>query len=62
MGKTELETLNDQVIFQARQGNYDQALVAAQKALQITEQTFGPNHPDTVTNLSNLAELYYAQK
>jgi len=57
----EWSTLNDEVMSLYRQGRYDRAVVVAKKALQIAEQTVGPNHPSMATSLNNLATLYYSQ-
>ena len=40
---------------------YEQAAPLLQRALVICEQQVGPDHPDTVTSLNNLASLYQAQ-
>jgi tetratricopeptide (TPR) repeat protein len=42
-------------------GDYAGAQPAYQRALTITEQVLGPDHPDTATSLNNLALLYEAQ-
>ena len=42
----EWETLNDEVMSLYRQGRYDQAVVVAEKALQVAEETVGAYHPD----------------
>ncbi len=39
------------------QGHYQQAFPFAEKALKLSEQEFGPDHPTTATALNNLAEL-----
>jgi len=59
--ETEWKTLNEEVLSLIRQGNSDRAVMAAKKALQIAEQTEGPDHPDVATSLNNLALLYKAQ-
>ncbi len=43
------------------QGRYAEAEPFAQKALELGEKKFGPDHPTTGTFLNNLAELYKAQ-
>lgn len=55
---TEWEALNDEVISLYRQGNYDQAVVVAKKALQVAEQALGPDHPSVAQSLENMAVLY----
>jgi tetratricopeptide (TPR) repeat protein len=57
----EWETLTREVMDLYLAGNYVRALVIAQKALQVAEQNFGPDHPDVATSLNNLAELYRTQ-
>ena len=57
---TELERLNDEVNTLYKQGQYDRALVAARRALQVTEQAVGSNHPQVVLSLDNLAMVYEA--
>ena len=57
----EWETLNAEVMSLYRQGRYDRAVVVAKKALQVAEQSMGPNHPDVATSLNNLAALYKTQ-
>ena len=42
-------------------GNYTEAEPHLNRALAIPEKALGPDHPDTATNLNNLAELYRAQ-
>jgi tetratricopeptide (TPR) repeat protein len=39
-------------------GHFDQAEGVLQKARATREQTLGADHPDTLTSLNNLAELY----
>ncbi|MBI2354999.1 MAG: tetratricopeptide repeat protein [Deltaproteobacteria bacterium] len=58
---SELQTLNKEVISLYRQGRYDDAAVVAQKALQVAEQSLGPNHPDVAECLNNLAGMYKTQ-
>ena len=57
----EIGTLNGQVgrLYQA--GKYAEAVVVARKALELSEQKFGPDHPNVGTTLNNLAALYGAQ-
>ena len=40
-------------------GRYTEAEPLFQRALAITEQQLGPDHPDTGTSLNNLAALYF---
>jgi tetratricopeptide (TPR) repeat protein len=57
----EWKTLNDEALSLYRRGRYDQATVVAKKALEVAEETKGPNHPDVAASLNNLAGLYQAQ-
>ena len=50
--------LNQQVIDLEEAGRYADAIPLAEQALAIREQRLGPDHPDTVTSLTNLARLY----
>ena len=58
---TDWQSLNGQVVSLYRQGHYDRAVVLARQALQLAEQTFGPDHPNVATSLNNLAELNRVQ-
>ena len=40
------------------QGQYPKAEPLCKRALAIGEKALGPNHPDLVTSLENLAKLY----
>ena len=55
------DMLNQAVIKLHRAGEYDRAVVVAKKALEVAEKDFGPNHPNVVQSLTNLAGLYSAQ-
>ena len=44
-----------------RQGQYDQAVVVAKKALRVTEKALGPDHACAAVSLNTLAELYRDQ-
>ena len=54
----EWEILYQEAMELYRTGNYDRAVIVAQKALQVAEQNVGPNHPHVATSLNNLALLY----
>ena len=47
--------------FYQAQGLYQQAVPYFERCLTLSEQRFGPNHPDVATSLNNLAGLYRAQ-
>jgi len=57
----ELANLTQQVVSLYQAGKYAEAILIAQKALELEEQKFGPNHPHVSTALSNLADLYFYQ-
>jgi tetratricopeptide (TPR) repeat protein len=61
MEDTRLAILNQEVVELYQAVNYDRAALVAQKVFQITEQYFGPDHPDVATSLNNLAYLYDTQ-
>ncbi|NCO57361.1 MAG: tetratricopeptide repeat protein [Deltaproteobacteria bacterium] len=54
-------TLNQEATDLYRAGQYDRGVVVAKKALEVAEKNVGPNHPDVVQSLNNLAALYRAQ-
>ena len=47
--------------FYEAQGLYQQAVPYCERCLTLSEERFGPNHPDVATSLNNLAELYKSQ-
>jgi tetratricopeptide (TPR) repeat protein len=53
--------LNQVAYYLDVRAQYEQAEPLYQRALQISEQVLGPQHPDTATSLNNLAELYRSQ-
>ena len=44
-----------------QKGQYDQAVVVAQKAIEAAKKTVGPDHPAVATGQNNLARLYVTQ-
>jgi tetratricopeptide (TPR) repeat protein len=56
----EWDILNQEVMELHRAGKYDRAVVVAQKALEVAENSVGADHPDVATSLNNLAGLYRA--
>lgn len=54
----EASDLNKKVLKLFETKSYQEALPLAQRALQIREKYLGPEHPDTITSLNNLAGLY----
>jgi tetratricopeptide (TPR) repeat protein len=57
----EWEVLTEEVMSLYQKGQYDRAMVVAKKALEVAEQTVGPDHPSVATSLNNLAALYKTQ-
>ena len=54
----EWATLNREIQKLRSEGQYNQAVTTAEKALKAAEKTFGPDHPNMATSLNNLAEIY----
>ncbi|MDY7031146.1 MAG: tetratricopeptide repeat protein [Thermodesulfobacteriota bacterium] len=59
---TEWETLTSEVMKLYSSGDYIQGIKVAERALQVAQQNDGPDHPNVALSLSNLAELYEAQR
>ena len=57
----EWDILNQEVMELHRAGKYDRAVVVAQKALEVAENSVGADHPDVALSLNNLAVLYLHQ-
>ena len=57
----EWDVLNQEFMELYQTGQYDRAVVVAQKALEVAEQNTNPNHPAVATSLNKLAELYRTQ-
>ena len=56
----ENKEVENQVIQLYQAARYHEAIPLAKNALEITEKTFGPKHPNTAASLSNLAAGYQA--
>jgi hypothetical protein len=56
------ETLNRKVVELFHAGQYDRSVVVAKDALGLAERSFGPDHQNVATSLSNLATLYRETK
>jgi tetratricopeptide (TPR) repeat protein len=54
------KALYQQMVKLVEEGKYQEAIPLAEKAVKIARRLRGPEHPDTATNLNNLAELYLA--
>ena len=54
---SKIDTLNQQVTQLQGQGKYARAVPIAQRALALAEKAFGPEDPNTLTSLNNLAPL-----
>jgi CHAT domain-containing protein/Tfp pilus assembly protein PilF len=57
----EARALAREAVEHHRAGRYDDAILAAQRALAIFEKVRGPSHPDVAASLNNLAEMYEAK-
>ena len=57
----ELSEVSRRVVDLYSQGRYAEAAPLGEKAVRLSEQEFGPDHPSTAITLDNLAQLYYAQ-
>jgi tetratricopeptide (TPR) repeat protein len=53
----DVEKLAKKVEALYQQGRYAEAIPIATQLLHVTEKSLGPDHPDTATRLSDLAEL-----
>ena len=59
--KVELGALNEKVGLLVAQRKHEEALSPAQRALEIAERLYGPDHGLVVEPLDNLAEIYQAE-
>jgi tetratricopeptide (TPR) repeat protein len=59
---TEWEVLTSEVMKLYSSGDYTQGVKVAKRALQVAQQSDSPDHPNVALSLSNLAELYEAQR
>lgn len=57
-GDLEAGMVNQKVEELDQQGDFDRAVKAAQKAIEVAEANVGPNHPYIAISLNNLALLY----
>ena len=57
----ELSVLDAQVIKLYQAGKYSDASSVAERALALSEQLYGPSHPNVAVALNDLAELYRAE-
>ncbi|MFC1576625.1 tetratricopeptide repeat protein [Candidatus Omnitrophota bacterium] len=55
----EIEKLKEQFEELFSQGKYDEAEAAGKRMLEMAENAFGPNHPETIQSSEDLAVLYY---
>jgi tetratricopeptide (TPR) repeat protein len=54
-------SLNAAVIEAYRAGDFARSAAAAEQALALARQLFGPRHPDTLTSMNNLGAVYERQ-
>jgi tetratricopeptide (TPR) repeat protein len=59
---TEWEALTSEVMKLYGSGDYAQGVKVARRALEVAKKNDGPDHPNVVLSLGNLAELYEAQR
>ncbi|CAN5323192.1 hypothetical protein BH20ACI1_BH20ACI1_24330 [soil metagenome] len=57
-----LKQFNQQVIAKYKEGDFNDALKAAQQALDLTIKIFGAESSETATSYTNLGEIYLAKK
>ena len=57
----DLSSLRGQVRQLYEAGKYAEAVPLAQRAVELAEKQFGPEHPDVATSLNNIALIYQAQ-
>jgi tetratricopeptide (TPR) repeat protein len=61
-GKEDLRTVKTYILFgqiYRWEKNYTDAEKSFKQAIEVCEKTVGPNHPDMITPLESLANLYY---
>jgi tetratricopeptide (TPR) repeat protein len=58
----EWNELNQQAEKLRQDEKYAEAIPIGQRALELAEKTFGPNHANVAESLDNLARLYWAQR
>ena len=58
----EWNELNQQAVKLYRQGKSAEAIPIGQRALELAEKTFGPNHPNVAKSLDTLAWVYEDQR
>jgi hypothetical protein len=56
-----LNKLNEEVVLLLRAGKCEEGTEIAKRLLTLTEQRFGPDHPNVGVVLNNLASLYKAR-
>ena len=59
--KTQLEALNAEVVQAVHRGAYAEGVLAAERALALARQIWGPDHPGTLAVMNNLTSLYMGQ-
>lgn len=56
--ETQWRELNVEIFTFYRQGKYQEAAEVAERALNVAQETFGPDHQKVAISLNNLATLY----
>ena len=59
--QTLLDELHAEILILYQQGRYAEAAKVAEEALKVAENTYGPDHPNVVTSVKNVADLYQVQ-
>ncbi|MGO9171966.1 MAG: tetratricopeptide repeat protein [Rhodomicrobium sp.] len=60
-GAADVDALNKQAGQLYTQSKYKEAATVAEQALALAERVLGPEHPDTLSTVNNLAFFYQAQ-
>lgn len=58
----EADQLSQKAVSLYAQGKYDEALLVAQRALALREQTLGPDHESVARALHNIAEILFTKR
>ena len=56
----DIEALNQRVVSLYQEGRYEDSITVALELRETLERVFGPDHPNTLASVSNLALLYSA--
>jgi len=56
-----VDALSNRVVEIYQKGDYPTSIAVAEQTYRFAEQKLGPEHPDTLTSVNNLAGLYQVQ-